>query len=422
MRLTRFDGPDVLSWKILDEAPSPHYRPGQWNHLRVRRTADGFSCFVNDTPVFQSTDKGLGEGKVGLAKFRDTKAEFRGFAVGPQLPPAAPPTEQVARIAGMVKDLDGAGAPPAELVAALVGEGAVGDAALAARADALDREAKGMRALMAQVQAKRTVEALAKEAAAEPIDLFQSALLVAALDNPDLDLAGARHDLDRLAAEVAKGVPEGADDAAKLAALDRVLFQELGFHGSRGDYYNRSNSYVNEVLDDREGIPITLALVYMELAKRLGVAIEGVGLPGHFLVRHAPAGAEPRWIDVFDGATILDRDGVAKLYRDLQGRDLTDDLLAPVGPKAILVRMINNLLSIATREDDAPAMHRYLDAILAVDPESGRDRVMRMLVANRLGRKDAARSDALWLLDRAPDEIDLAAVHRFLEALDQGGR
>lgn len=422
MRLTRFDGPDVLSWKILDEAPSPHYRPGQWNHLRVRRTADGFSCFVNDTPVFQSTDKGLGEGKVGLAKFRDTKAEFRGFAVGPQLPPAAPPTEQIARIAGLVKDLDGAGAPPAELVAALVGEGAVGDAALAARADALDREAKGMRALMAQVQAKRTVEALAKEAAAEPIDLFQSALLVAALDNPDLDLAGARHDLDRLAAEVAKGVPEGADDAAKLAALDRVLFQELGFHGSRGDYYNRSNSYVNEVLDDREGIPITLALVYMELAKRLGVAIEGVGLPGHFLVRHAPAGAEPRWIDVFDGATILDRDGVAKLYRDLQGRDLTDDLLAPVGPKAILVRMINNLLSIATREDDAPAMHRYLDAILAVDPESGRDRVMRMLVANRLGRKDAARSDALWLLDRAPDEIDLAAVHRFLEALDQGGR
>jgi regulator of sirC expression with transglutaminase-like and TPR domain/S1-C subfamily serine protease len=422
LRLTRFDGPDVLSWKILDEAPSPHYRPGQWNHLRVRRTADGFSCFVNDTPVFQSTDKGLGEGKVGLAKFRDTKAEFRGFAVGPQLPPAAPPTEQVARIAGMVKDLDGAGAPPAELVAALVGEGAVGDAALAARADALDREAKGMRALMAQVQAKRTVEALAKEAAAEPIDLFQSALLVAALDNPDLDLAGARHDLDRLAAEVAKGVPEGADDAAKLAALDRVLFQELGFHGSRGDYYNRSNSYVNEVLDDSEGIPITLALVYMELAKRLGVAIEGVGLPGHFLVRHAPAGAEPRWIDVFDGATILDRDGVAKLYRDLQGRDLTDDLLAPVGPKAILVRMINNLLSIATREDDAPAMHRYLDAILAVDPESGRDRVMRMLVANRLGRKDAARSDALWLLDRAPDEIDLAAVHRFLEALDQGGR
>jgi regulator of sirC expression with transglutaminase-like and TPR domain len=358
---------------------------------------------------------------VGLAKFRDTKAEFRGFAVGPEVPPAHPAAEQLARIAGLVHDLGVTGAAPADLVAALVGEGATGDAALAARADALDREAKRVRELMAQVQAKRTVEALAKEATAEPIDLFQSALLVAALDNPDLDLEGSQQDLDRLAAEVKKGLPAGADDGAKLATLDRVLFKELGFHGSRGDYYNRSNSYINEVLDDREGIPITLALVYMELAKRLGVTIEGVGLPGHFLVRHAPAGAEPRWIDVFDGATNLDRDGVAALYRDLQGRELTDELLAPVGPKPILVRMINNLLSIATREDDAPAMHRYLDAILAVDPDAGRERVMRMLVANRLGRKDAARADALWLLERAPEEIDLAAVHRFLEALDRGG-
>ena len=422
LRLTRFDGPDVLSWKILEEAASPDYLPGAWNHLRVRRTADGFVCFLNDAKVFESTDKALGEGKVGLAKFRDTKAEFRGFAVGAELPQARPPAEQLARVAGLVHDLGATIAASADLVAALVTEGSSGDAALAARADALDREAKRVRELMAQVQAKRTVSALERSVAAEPIDLFQSALHVAALDNPDLDLAGAKHDLDRLADEVAKGVPEGADDAAKLAALDRVLFKELGFHGSRGDYYNRANSYVNEVLDDREGIPITLALVYMELAKRLGVSIDGVGLPGHFLVGHAPAGAEPRWIDVFDGAAILDRDGVAKLYRDLQGRELTDDLLAPVGPKAILTRMINNLLSIATREDDAPAMHRYLDAMLAVDPDAGRERVMRMLVAKRLGRNDAARADALWLLERAPEEIDLAAVHRFLEALDRGGR
>ena len=422
LRLTRFDGPDVLSWKILEEAASPDYLPGAWNHLRVRRTADGFVCFLNDAEIFQSTDKGLGEGKVGLAKFRDTKAEFRGFAVGAELPQARPPAEQLARVAGLVHDLGATGATPADLVATLVTEGSSGDAALAARADALDREAKRVRELMAQVQAKRTVSALERSVAAEPIDLFQSALHVAALDNPDLDLAGAKHDLDRLADEVAKGVPEGADDAAKLATLNRVLFKELGFHGSRGDYYNRANSYVNEVLDDREGIPITLALVYMELAKRLGVSIDGVGLPGHFLVGHAPAGAEPRWIDVFDGAAILDRDGVAKLYRDLQGRELTDDLLAPVGPKAILVRMINNLLSIATREDDAPAMHRYLDAMLAVDPDAGRERVMRMLVAKRLGRNDAARADALWLLERAPEEIDLAAVHRFLESLDRGGR
>jgi len=420
LRLTRFDGPDVLSWKILDETASADYRPGDWNHLRVRRTPEGFACFVNDARVFESTDTGLGAGRVGLAKFRDTKAEFRGFAVGAELPPSRPPAEQLARIAGLVEHLGAP--PPADLVATLVAEGATGDAALAARADALEREAKRVRALAASVQTRRTIGALSAAAAAEPVDLFHAALLVSALDNPELDVAGSRADLDRLAAEVAAALPEGADDGAKLATLNRVLFTELGFHGSRGDYYNRSNSYVNEVLDDREGIPITLALVYMEIAKRLGLPMEGVGLPGHFIVRHAPAGAEPRWIDVFDGATILDRDGVAALYRGLQGAELTDDLLAPVGPRAILVRMINNLLGIATRSDDAPAMHRYLDAILAVDPDAARERVMRMLVANRLGRRDEARADALRLLETAPAEIDLEAVHRFLEALDRGGR
>ena len=138
LRLTRFDGPDVLSWKILEEAPSPYYLPGQWNHLRVRRTADGFVCFLNDALVFQSTDKGLDEGRVGLAKFRDTKAEFRGFAIGAELPSARPPAEQLARITGLVHDLGATGAVPADLVATLVTEGSRGDAALAARADALD--------------------------------------------------------------------------------------------------------------------------------------------------------------------------------------------------------------------------------------------------------------------------------------------
>lgn len=421
LRLTRFDGPDVLSWKILDEAPSAAYRPGAWNHLRVRRTAEGFACFLNDEKVFESTDTGLGAGRVGLAKFRDTEAQFRGFAVGNELPPAKPPADEIARIAGLLEGLGDADLPPAALVATLTGEGEGADAALVARADSLDREAKRLRALLALVRSRRGVEALAGVAAAEPVDLFRGALLVAALDNPDLDVEGARRDLDRLAATVAAALPAGADDAAKLATLDRVLFQELGFHGSRGDYYNRSNSYVNEVLDDREGIPITLAVVYMELAARLGVTVEGVGLPGHFIVRHVPAAGEPVWIDVFEGAKRLDRAGVAALYRDLQGAELTDGLLAPVGPRAILLRMLNNLLGIATREDDAPAMHRYLDAIVAVDPDAARERVMRMLLARRLGRIDAARADALWLLERAPEEIDLESVHRFLEALDRGG-
>src|SRR5204862_4517779 len=97
-------------------------------------------------------------------------------------------------------------------------------------------------------------------------------------------------------------------EAAKLAALNEYLFVGNGFHGSRTDYYHKANSFLSRVIDDREGLPITLSVLYIELAQRLGLKIEGVGLPAHFVVRHVPANGEPQLIDVFEGAKPLSRD------------------------------------------------------------------------------------------------------------------
>src|SRR5262249_61070000 len=114
------------------------------------------------------------------------------------------------------------------------------------------------------------------------------------------------------ARKVAASLPPDASEDAKLAALDKFLFTERGFHGSRGDYYNRSNSYLSEVIDDREGIPITLSVLYMELAKRLGVRVQGVGLTAHFVVRHTPSKGESQLIDVYEGARrITEKEGRA---------------------------------------------------------------------------------------------------------------
>jgi regulator of sirC expression with transglutaminase-like and TPR domain len=428
LRLTRFDGPDVLSWKILDEKPSPRYRPGEWNHLRVRVAVDGISCFVNDDEIFTSADRSLAAGRVGLAKFRDTEAEFHGFAVGRELPRAMPPADVMARIEAVAAAVQGDAAAAADeptdaLVAKLLPEGDAARTGLMRRAAELEQQAARLEALASSVHTRRTLDELASlvgkadDQAGAEIDLFSAALLIAKLANADLEVAASQQELERLAADIRRQIPERSDGEATLAILNRVLFDELGFHGSRGDYYNRSNSYVNEVLDDREGIPISLAVGYMELARRLGLTVEGVGFPGHFLVQYTPETGEPRWLDIFDRAAVRTRDDLAA-ERDNAGAELTDADLAIVGPRAILARMLNNLLGIAVREGKQADVLRYLDAILVIEPDSARDRVMRMITSARLGRRTTALADARWLLDHEPAGIDLDQVSSLIARLE----
>src|SRR5207248_6200527 len=173
----------------------------------------------------------------------------------------------------------------------------------------LERQAARLRELAAAVHQKAVLDELARVSGGkeDEIDLVHAALLIARLDNEELDVAAYRNQVERLAREIAATLPKGAGDREKLAALNKELFEGRGFHGSRGDYYNRSNSYLNEVLEDREGLPITLSVVYIELGRRLGLKIEGVGLPGHFVVRHVPKKGEPQLIDVYEGGKHLGR-------------------------------------------------------------------------------------------------------------------
>src|SRR6185436_11011174 len=120
------------------------------------------------------------------------------------------------------------------------------------------------------------------------ISLFEAALLISRLDNPDLDVEAYREHFNELAVDLKARISKGANAADRLDALRTFLFADNGFHGSRADYYNRANSYIDRVLDDREGIPITLSILFIELGSRIGLDLSGVGLPGHFVVKHRP--------------------------------------------------------------------------------------------------------------------------------------
>ena len=411
LRLTRFAGPTVFSWTILEQLESVAYRPGEWNSLKVRVEPEMLRCFVNGEELVVTDDRAFAGGKVGLAKFRDTKATFRNFRIGDELAPDGPPAASRAAVRELLAESD-------ELdVDALVPKLAAlpaGAEALQSEADALAGRVIALRELAALVHATEVSASLATLFQEETVDLVHAALLIARLDNPEVDVNSYRQLVDRMAADLAKAVPKDAADSAKLTTLMEWFFQRNGFHGSRTNYYNRSNSYMNEVLDDREGLPITLSVLFMELGRRIDLPIDGVALPGHFVVRAQPADGEAQLVDVFGGET-LSKEEAAVLVGEITGWALRDEDLEAAEARAITVRMLRNLLGLAHEERDFAAALRYVEAILAVDAEQAEARWMRIGLLAEAGRIATALTSIEAVIANPPEGVD---VHRIMELRD----
>src|SRR5690242_7416298 len=164
------------------------------------------------------------------------------------------------------------------------------------------------------------------------IELDEAALLLARIEYPGLDIQPFLQILDSYAAEL------DGRGGSFVDAANQYLFDELGFTGNSADYYNPANSCLNEVLASKTGIPITLSVVYLEIARRLGKPVYGIGLPGHFIVQYDD-GSFATYIDVFHGGRLLDEAGCA----ELAGSAANPNMLARVNKRQILARMINNL-------------------------------------------------------------------------------
>jgi regulator of sirC expression with transglutaminase-like and TPR domain len=424
MRLTRFDGPDVLNWTILAQQASPFYKAGEWNTLHVRVEPQRIVCRVNGHEVITTHVSAALTGKVGLAKFRDTHAEFKGFRVGRELTAPAPSAEAVARIDRLLDEMPADSHPGIALAEQLAENSAVTTAALTDRAEALSHQAEQLRRLSDSLRQVHAHAELLKvlDQPEESIDLLAAALAIARLDNDEIDVESYRRQLDRMAADVMAKSGEMPDEAARFSALNNFFFDESGFHGSRGDYYHRANSYVNEVLDDREGLPITLSIVYMELARRLSLHVEGVGLPGHFVVRYVPTGGESRLIDVFDGGQVVSPEEAGRRVLAATRAPLTEEQQKATTKRAIVVRILYNLKEVAGMSGDNRAVLRYLDALLAISPEAHRARFDRAMLRSQNGDRAGAVADADWLLEHPAEGLDRGALQDFRAFLDRAAK
>ncbi len=430
LRLTRFDGPDVYSWNILRQVSSAHYRRGDWNLLRVRVETNTIRGYVNGTLVCEDASPGFAGTMAGLAKFRETRAEFRGFLIGTNVasrtgPDAGTPamSPEIARALKALEQtgfaVEGGAAMDRWLETVQPGAEVVGKE-LSDRAGRLERQASQLRRLAGKLHRRNLVAQLtaALERPESEIDLFHAALLIAKHDAPDLDVPAYQRQLRDLSDDLRQSLPAGADPAAKLTALRKFLFEENGFHGSRTDYYDRANSYINQVLDDREGLPITLSILFLELARSIGLeGVAGAPLPGHFMIRYQPGAGELQLIDVFDGGRVITRSEAQERVAEATGEGFREEHLAPASKRDIIVRMLRNLLSIANRGSESAEALPYADLLVAVSRDPA-ERLTRLSLRLQRGDTTGAREDVQWLLKARPDGVDLERLSSLLESLE----
>lgn len=201
------------------------------------------------------------------------------------------------------------------------------------------------------------------------IDLAEAALLIAAEEYPRLDMAHYTSTLDQFGDGAREYVEDAMDASDYIGGINRLLFDELGFTGNRKYYYDPRNSFLNEVIDRRTGIPITLTLVYIEIARRVGFPMYGVGLPGHFIAAHQTSGSRV-FVDPFNKGRVLGEAGCAEIVSEMSGLELRPEHLAPVSPRPFLTRMLSNLLNIYTNNRDYRRAVAAIERILLINPAS----------------------------------------------------
>lgn len=213
-----------------------------------------------------------------------------------------------------------------------------------------------------------------------PLDV--AALLVGAWDHPGRELGSYQGQLDELAREVAPAVAAADDGAARARAISAYLFGRVGFRGNTEDYYDPRNSFLTDVLDRRVGIPITLSVLYLEVARRIGVLAQGVNFPGHFLVRVA---VEDAWLflDPFGGGHPLSPAELEALLRRTTSPAavLEPGVIAAATKRQIVSRMLVNLAGIYGRGGDLPRSLDVLERLSLVEPRNAR--IARELAALR---------------------------------------
>ncbi|MDG2303834.1 MAG: tetratricopeptide repeat protein [Candidatus Binatia bacterium] len=255
------------------------------------------------------------------------------------------------------------------------------------------------------------------ETAGDPgSDPATGALWIAAEEYPELDVDAYRGYLTDLAERVTRAVASDASADAVQKAMAQEIFETEGFTGNANDYYDPRNSYLNDVIDRRVGIPITLAVVYLSVARTLGRTASGLNTPGHFLVVDEGAVLDP-----FHGGRVVERDALLAQMEQAGSRQpsaqLEQILQNPTDTRGVLTRMLVNLRMNHLRRKDQDRALTAVDRLVHVDPENPTWLRDRGALFQRLDCPGAAVSDLKAYLERAPEDPEADVIQQFIDRL-----
>ncbi len=257
------------------------------------------------------------------------------------------------------------------------------------------------------------------DAQARELPLDRACLLISAVYDPTVDIDTNLARLDDFAAS-AQATAAGTDSYAMIGAILRTLFIESGFVGNDQAYDEPQNSLLASVIERRTGIPITLSIVLIEVSRRLGLPLEGVGLPGHFIVRF-PDPSSKLYIDPFRGGAILDVPACVALVERIYRSRLTwrDDFLAPLTTRAIVKRVLLNLKNSLSGAKDYAGALAAIGLRMALDPDDATELRDRGILFARLRRYDRAIDDLEAYLQRSPNAGDSEHIRTTVQYLRQ---
>jgi regulator of sirC expression with transglutaminase-like and TPR domain len=254
----------------------------------------------------------------------------------------------------------------------------------------------------------------------DQIDLAEAALLVAKEEYPDLDVQAYLERLDAMAAEARSRVSGRQPGQEVVAALNDYLFKDENLRGNSHDYYDPRNSFLNEVLDRRTGIPLTLSLVYLEVGRRAGITLQGIGMPGHFLVKYAARGEE-LLVDPFNAGAILAPEDCQRLLDKIFTGQVAFEprFLEPVGPRQILTRMLQNLKVIYFNAREYRKAVSVVERLLLLHPSCATEIRDRGLLLSQLKAYGPATRDLERYLRLAAGAEDCDVIRGHLRSLRQ---